>query len=145
MLELIPSYTSSFKRLEPSDLERQLTEMFFGPMNSTPSFPKYNIYRMLDGNPYVHFMEFALAGYSKEHLVVKMDGEHLVVSGKADSRERAEREYSHRGMARRDFSSRFHVGKNIEVRSARFADGLLTIELERMVPEEQRPRPIEIE
>ena len=111
---------------------------------SPATFPKYNVYRELDGSPYTYFMEFALAGYTRESLDVKMDNDHLVVSSRTDSEKKEDREYTHRGMARRDFSTKFYVGKDIEVRSARFSDGLLTVELEKIVPEEQKPRSIAI-
>ena len=73
-----------------------------------------------------------------------MDSDHLVVSSRTDSDKKEDREYTHRGMARRDFSTKFYVGKDIEVRSAQFSDGLLTVELEKIVPEEQKPRSITI-
>ena len=111
---------------------------------SQASFPKYNVYRMLDGSPYTYFMEFALAGYSKDSLDVKVERDYLTVSSKSDADKKEDREYTYRGMARRDFSTRFYVGKDVEVRSARFADGLLTVELEKLVPEEQKPRSVEI-
>ena len=117
--------------------------MFFGTTNSSVSFPKYNIYRTMDGNPYVTFMEFALAGYKKEDLDVKIEGGYLYVSGKGDS-EAKDREYSHRGMARRDFNVKFYLDKDVEVRSAKFSDGLLTIELEKLIPEEKKPKSIDI-
>jgi molecular chaperone IbpA len=125
------------------DLLDLAMSMLEAPKQQT-SFPKYNVYRMLDGNPYTYFMEFALAGYDKGSLDVKMDRDHLVVSSKTNSDKKEEREYTHRGMARRDFSVKFYVGKDVEVRSARFADGLLTVELEKLVPEEQKPKSVEI-
>lgn len=114
------------------------------PTRPVVSFPKYNVYRMLDGSPYTYFMEFALAGYNRASLDVKMDNGHLVVSSKTDSDKKEEREYTYRGMARRDFSTKFYVGEDVEVRSAKFSDGLLTVELEKLVPEEQKPRSISI-
>ncbi len=127
--------------------ERDLLDMAMSMLEvpkSQSSFPKYNVYRMLDGSPYTYFMEFALAGYDKSSLDVKMDNGHLVVSSKADSSKKEEREYTYRGMARRDFSTQFYVGKDVEVRGAVFSDGLLTVELEKLVPEEQKPRSVEI-
>jgi molecular chaperone IbpA len=73
-----------------------------------------------------------------------MEKDHLIVSSKTDSEKKEDREYTHRGMARRDFSTRYYVGKDVEVRGARFTDGLLTVELEKLVPEEQKPRSVEI-
>ncbi len=125
------------------DLLDLAMSMLEAPKQQT-SFPKYNVYRMLDGSPYTYFMEFALAGYDKASLDVKMDSGHLVVSSKTNSDKKEDREYTHRGMARRDFSAKFYVGKNVEVRSARFTDGLLTVELEKLVPEEQKPKSVEI-
>lgn len=128
--------------------EKDLLNMAMSMLESTepsqPSFPKYNVYRMLDGSPYVSFMEFALAGYDKSSLDVKMDNGYLVVSSKTNSDKKEDREYTYRGMARRDFSTRFYVGKGVEVRNAKFSDGLLTVELEKLVPEEQKPKTIEI-
>lgn len=127
--------------------EQDLLEMAMNmlePVQSQSTFPKHNVYRMLDGSPYTYFMEFALAGYDKSSLDVKMDNGYLIVSSKTNAEKKEEREYTYRGMARRDFSSRFYVGTNVEVRKAGFSDGLLTIELEKLVPEEQKPKPIEI-
>jgi molecular chaperone IbpA len=108
------------------------------------SFPKYNVYRMLDGSPYTYFMEFALAGYDKASLDVEIANGYLTVSSKTSSEKKEDREYTYRGMARRDFSTKYYVGKDVEIRSARFENGLLTIELEKLVPEEQKPKSVEI-
>jgi molecular chaperone IbpA len=127
--------------------EKDLLDMAMSMLEtpkSQPAFPKYNVYRMLDGSPYTYFMEFALAGYDKASLDVKMEKDHLIVSSKTDSEKKEDREYTHRGMARRDFSTRYYVGKDVEVRGARFTDGLLTVELEKLVPEEQKPKSVEI-
>jgi molecular chaperone IbpA len=143
MLDLFVTSPYSRKRLEPTEFEKQLTDMLFGPANSNVSFPKYNIYRAMDGNPYITFMEFALAGYKKEDLDIKLEGGYLYVSGKGDT-EAKDREYVHRGMARRDFNVKFSIEKDVEVKSAKFSDGLLTIELEKLVPEEKKPKSIAI-
>lgn len=143
MLDLFVTSPYSRKRLEPSELEKQLMDTFFGSSSSPVNFPKYNIYRNMDGNPYLTYMEFALAGYKKEDLDIKLEGGYLYVSGKgaADAKDR---EYSHRGMARRDFNVKYYIEKDVEVKSAKFSDGLLTIELEKLVPEEKKPKSIEI-
>jgi molecular chaperone IbpA len=143
MLDLFVTSPYSRKRLEPSELEKQFMDTFFGSSSSSVNFPKYNIYRNMDGNPYLTYMEFALAGYKKEDLDIKLEGGYLYVSGKgaADTKDR---EYSHRGMARRDFNVKYYIEKDVEVKSAKFSDGLLTIELEKLVPEEKKPKSIEI-
>jgi molecular chaperone IbpA len=142
----VPRFSSSRSMKHEMDLLSTAMDMLGGVKDhSSPSFPKYNTYRMLDGNPYTTYLEFALAGYSKESLEVAVESGYLVVSSKTNSKDRdKEREYLHRGMARRDFSSKFYVGRDVEVRSAKFADGLLTVELEKLVPEEQKPKPVVI-
>jgi molecular chaperone IbpA len=149
MIDLFFTTPSSYRFSSEASMKREkdLLDMAMSMLEvpkSQTSFPKYNVYRMLDGSPYTYFMEFALAGYEKSSLDVKMDNDHLVVSSKTDSNRKEEREYTHRGMARRDFSTRFYVGKDVEVRGARFADGLLTVELEKLVPEEQKPKSVHI-
>lgn len=143
MLDLFVTSPYSRKRLEPSELEKQFMDTFFGSSSSSVNFPKYNIYRNMDGNPYLTYMEFALAGYKKEDLDIKLEGGYLYVSGKG-SVDAKDREYSHRGMARRDFNVKYYIEKDVEVKSAKFSDGLLTIELEKLVPEEKKPKSIEI-
>lgn len=150
MIDLFFSAPQPYKRFSSEASmkhERELLNMAMSMLDAPKphsTFPKYNVYRELDGSPYTYFMEFALAGYPKDALDVKMDSDHLVVSSRTDSDKKEDREYTHRGMARRDFSTKFYVGKDIEVRSARFSDGLLTVELEKIVPEEQKPRSIAI-
>jgi molecular chaperone IbpA len=141
----VPRFSSSRSMKHEMDLLNTAMDMLSGQSHSSPSFPKYNSYRMLDGNPYVTYVEFALSGYNRESLEVVVENGYLVVSSKTNSKDRdKEREYLHRGMARRDFSSKFYVGRDVEVRSAKFADGLLTVELEKVVPEEQKPKPVVI-
>lgn len=141
------SFNSAKSRAHELDLLNAAMDMFSAgrEYHPTPSFPKHNVYRMLDGNPYTTYAEFALAGYSKESLKVEMEGGYLTISSKSGGDKKEDREYVHRGMARRDFSSRYYVGKDVEVRSAKFADGLLTVEMEKLVPEEKKPRSVTID
>lgn len=134
----------SRKRLQPTEFEKQLADMLLGSVSSNSvSFPKYNIYQLMDGNPYITFMEFALAGYNKSDLSIKADNGYLYLSGKADESSK-DRNYLHRGMARRSFDVKFSIGRDTEVRKAEFTDGLLVIELEKIVPEDKKPKEISI-
>jgi molecular chaperone IbpA len=111
---------------------------------SQPDFPLCNIYRMLDGGPSTCFMEFALSGYEKGSLSVKLEDDYLVISSKTASDKEKGREYTHRGIARRDFSSKYKVGKDVEVRNAKFVDGILTVKLEKLHPQEPEHSSIKI-
>lgn len=155
MLDLLFAAPSSaysrydFSKRSSAEPEMDLLNMAMNMLSpnyvgSASNFPKYNVYQMLDGSPWTYFVEFALAGYDKASLDVKMDNAHLVVSSKTDSEKKEDRQYTHRGLARRDFSTKYYVGKDVEIRAARFENGLLTIELEKLVPEEQKPKSVEI-
>lgn len=86
----------------------------------------------------------AAAGFSPAELEVTAQPNLLVVSGKKAKAEEGERNFLHRGVAMRGFERRFELADHVVVRSASHADGLLTIELEREVPEALKPRRIEI-
>lgn len=137
---------TSYTRLASSQLEQDLMNLFFGPTTKTSSanFPKYNVYRNLDNSPYISHMEFALAGYSRSDLEIKVEKGYLIIEGKVDKNLDSSREYDYRGVARRDFTSSFKLGENVEIKNATFSEGLLTITLEKIVPEEQKPRLIPI-
>ena len=68
----------------------------------------------------------------------------LTVTGKQAESEEEGREYLHRGIATRAFERRFQLADHIEVVGASLENGLLSVDLERQVPEEKKPRKIEI-
>lgn len=85
----------------------------------------------------------AIAGLRPEEVEIIAQQNQLSVAGKrAESEE--EGAYLHRGIARRDFVRRFQLADFIEVGAASFENGLLSIELKRVVPEAMKPRKIEI-
>jgi molecular chaperone IbpA len=86
----------------------------------------------------------AVAGFTDAELNVTQKENELLVSGKARP-SAAETEYLYRGMAGRDFERRFQLADHMKVVGARLSNGMLTIDLEREVPEEKRPRAIPVE
>jgi molecular chaperone IbpA len=85
----------------------------------------------------------AVAGFSPDELELTTRPNWLVVSGRKRGEEGAQ--YLHRGIATRSFERRFELADHVEVTGASLVDGLLTIELAREVPEEMRPRRIEVQ
>ncbi len=83
-----------------------------------------------------------VAGFGQDEIDITAKQNLLVVSGKKSEEE--ERNYVHRGIAARSFERRFALGDFIQVRGAEMKDGLLSIELVREIPEEMKPRKIEI-
>lgn len=107
---------------------------------SKPTYPPYNIVQVDDGETYL--IEIAAAGFSKEDIDVTFRENQLVVSG---SKETDTAEYLHKGIASRDFEQSFALADDVKVVSATMKDGVLTVRLEREIPEHKKPRTIEIE
>jgi len=84
----------------------------------------------------------AVAGFRPNEIDITSQQNLLIVSGKKGDRD--ERSYVHRGIAARSFERRFVLGDYVQVRSADLRDGLLSIELVREIPEEMKPRRLEI-
>ena len=105
---------------------------------SSTGFPPYNIRKEGD---YHYVIEMALAGFSKEDIEVEVaDGTLSVRSDKKD--DAADNLY--RGISFRKFNRKFTLSDDIVVNDASLDNGMLTINLERVVPEEKKPRLIEV-
>ena len=105
-------------------------------------YPPYNI-ETVGENAYR--IEIAVAGFKPEELTIEAKENTLTVQGhKAANDEAAAKRYLHRGLAERNFERRFQLADHVVVTGAALADGLLTIELERQLPEALKPRRIEI-
>ncbi len=85
----------------------------------------------------------AVAGFRPDEIEIVAQQNQLTVTGKRNA-DGGEGEYLHRGIATRAFERRFQLADFIEPGQARFDNGLLTIELKRVVPEAMKPRKIEI-
>ena len=106
---------------------------------ASKSYPPYNIVKTDDTN---FVVEIAVAGFTKEDISVSVDGGKLIVATQSDTLD--DRKIIHRGIAKRYFKKTFTLADNVEVVSASMADGLLSINVEKVIPEEQQPIEIEI-
>jgi len=107
------------------------------------NYPPYNI-RKINENDYK--IEVALAGYSKDDIELELKDSTLTVRNKA--KEKIVNEESngviHKGISTRQFERAFTISEDIKVKNAELNNGLLNIDLERIVPEEKRARLINI-
>ena len=104
------------------------------------SYPPYNINRIDDLN---YQIEMALAGFSKADIDIKYADNQLTIKS-VDSEDKEEKETLHRGISKRKFSRTFTLAEDMKVNGAELKDGMLLIELEKIVPEEKKPRTIDI-
>jgi len=86
----------------------------------------------------------AVAGFDRDELMLTDRPNLLVVSGVKKSESQVEGTYLHKGIAEREFERRFELADHVKVANASLVNGLLTIDLQREVPEALKPRRIEI-
>ena len=120
-------------------------------LHTTTNFPPYNI-RKLEENKWQ--VEVALAGYDRKDIEVKTIEGNLVVETverDRESTERVDNENSkedsllvHRGISQRKFSRTWSMADDAVVNRAKMVDGMLYVEIERVVPDEKKPKLIKI-
>ena len=103
------------------------------------SYPPYNIER-LDENRFQ--ISVALAGFTPNEVELTVEQNVLTLEGR--KAEKDERTFVHRGISARDFKRQFTLADHVEVKGARFENGLLVIDLQREIPEAKKPRRIAI-
>jgi molecular chaperone IbpA len=118
----------------------RLFDMLQQPADVSNGFPPYNIERS-DATHYR--ITLAVAGFSEKDLDVELRDGVLTIAGHSEDGP-TKQSYLYQGIAARDFQRQFQLAEHVEVRSARLENGLLHVELERIVPEEKKPRRIAI-
>jgi molecular chaperone IbpA len=117
----------------------QLFRQLEQAVDTTNGYPPYNIERSDD----THYrISVAVAGFAEKDLNVEVRDGVLTVVGKREEGEK--QAYLHQGIAGRAFERRFQLAEHVEVRAAKLENGLLHVDLERVVPEEKKPRKIAI-
>ena len=107
-----------------------------------PNYPPYNIIKTGD---YTHCVEVALAGYSKAEVEVIVEDKTLTIkSSDLPTKDKPKDNVIHKGIAKRAFKRVFTLADDVVVNDAVLKDGLLTVELERVVPEDKKPKVIKI-
>jgi len=105
------------------------------------NYPPYNI---LKHNEDSYEIQLAVTGFDKDEITVEIDQNNLIVRGKRQETESQESAYLHRGLAARDFMRTWTLAEHMEVGEGRIKNGVLTIELKRIVPESLKPRLLKI-
>ena len=126
---------------------------FTAPHHQNGNYPPHNIVKYADDS---YGIEVAVAGFNKDEITVEVDQDQLTIRGVKDRPNDSTVEYLHRGLAARDTlfptDRRASVGKSVtftlaeymEVRGAKVDNGMLQIDIQRIIPEALKPRQIEI-
>jgi len=124
-------------------LSQEFDKMFATPgINKLPSYPPHNIIKV-DNDEFI--LQFAVAGFTKEDIEITTHKGTLSIVGENKEQELPENaKYIHKGIAGRKFVRNFVLPEYTEVLHAEVVDGILSIDLVRSVPEEQKPKTIAI-
>ncbi len=109
-------------------------------LEAVPNWPPYNIERVAEDQ---YRITMAVAGFSSDEIEMIHHQNALIVSGHKNGTEDSS-QYLHRGIAARPFKQTFNLADHVKVTGATLENGLLTVELKREIPEQLRPRRIEI-
>jgi len=104
------------------------------------SYPPYNIEKFGED---VYRITLAVAGFCEDELTIEHKDNALIVNGQS-TKNKDEPSFLHKGIATRDFLHKFELADYVRVTGANLSDGLLSIDLKREIPEEKKPRRIEI-
>ena len=111
-------------------------------LNAGDNYPPFNIERQGED---AYRITLAVAGFKPDELDITAQQNLLVVAGKKEDQvEGGERSFLHLGIANRSFERRFELADFVRVEDASLADGLLTVELVREVPEAMKPKKIAV-
>jgi molecular chaperone IbpA len=106
---------------------------------NTNVYPPHNVVKLDEDN---FVIELAVAGFDTKELNIETLENSLVITGEKSGKD--EREYSHKGISTRKFTRRFSLAEHVHVSGASLEHGILSISLERQIPEEKKPRTIKI-
>lgn len=132
--DFAPLYRSSIGFDRVFDLLDNATRV-----SSIDNFPPYDIAKVGDD---AYRIQMAVAGYGQEELSITTEPNLLIVTGERSADKQGE--FLHRGIANRNFTRKFELADHVKVTSANLVNGLLTIELQREIPEAMKPRRIAI-
>lgn len=106
------------------------------------NYPPHNIIKLDDYN---YTIEMAVSGFTKSEISIEVHRETLTIKGTKSTTDDQTIQYLHRGLSSRDFIRTFTLADHIQVKSATIDNGILTIALELVIPEEMKPKLIEIQ
>ena len=112
-------------------MDDYLDRFFNNSYETTTNYPPYNLIHV---NNVESVLEIALAGFSKKELKVYTEYGKLIIEGQKETKE-TESEYVHQGLAQRSFTREWTLSDDVKIRDVQFKDGLLTVNLGKIVPE----------
>ena len=119
---------------------RDLEQFSNSYVASSTGYPPYNIEQVDDGK---WVISMAIAGFGEEDIEVSKKEPNLTVKGNIKNKD-DDNDFVHRGIANRSFERTFRLGEHVLVKNATLKNGMLAIDLEQEIPEEEKPKVIPI-
>ena len=110
-------------------------------IQSSTNYPPHNVIKTGDNTVTI---EVAVAGFAEGEIDISLDQRLLTITGDKKRDDDAAHEYLHRGISARDFKQTCPLAEHVEVKGATIRDGILTVLLEREIPESAKPKSIAI-
>ena len=127
-----------FPRSSFVGFDHLFNELEFTAKHAQDHYPPHNIIKAGESD---YLIELAIAGFSKDEINIEVKDRTLTVKGEHVSKGR---EFIHRGISTKKFKRTFRLSEHVHVNGADIQDGILAIELQYVIPEDQRPRKINI-
>jgi len=109
--------------------------------NAAQAYPPFNL-KKTDENKYV--IEMAVAGFAKQDIELTLEDNKLVIKGTTTDDGTDTNAFLHKGIANRAFTRQFTLADNVEINNAQLINGMLKVWLEHIIPEEKKPKKIDI-
>lgn len=121
--------------------DQMFDELMRVTSRQSTNYPPHNILK-IDENNFV--IQLAVAGFTEGEVDVGVEGQILSITGSTNRDNKYGAEYLVHGISMRDFERTFTLAEHVEVKSAEITNGILSIELERIIPVEKMPKKIDI-
>jgi len=129
---------SLFPRSSFVGFDHLMNELDHVARHANDHYPPHNILKTDEDN---YLIELAVAGFKRDELEIEVKDRTLTISGEHKS---LGREYIHRGISTKKFKRTFRLSEYVQVHGADLVDGVLSVKLKVVIPEEMRPRKIAI-
>ena len=117
----------------------ELMDRFLDGQSVNNNYPPYNIYKNGESK---YSIELAIAGFGEDEVEVKYADNTLTITGNKE--EKGDTDVLHRGIANRNFTRTFNIADDVIVNGGSLKNGVLSIELEKIIPDEKKERVIKI-
>ena len=142
---------SIFNQLRPLSIEYDDVfdhfESMFNHQYDSINVPNYPPYNIVKTGKYTYDIQVALAGYGKKDVDVSFENSVLSIKSVKDKDEKEVEDNDgvlHKGIAKRMFTKSFTIAEDVEIKGAELKDGLLSVSMEKVIPEHKKAKTIEI-